>query len=124
MARLMVKQNNQQESSEESQVAVQTVPESTPTPSNVPDSLPANVVSNDRSTDPETRVPFRWITIMAIGCVVFAGLDRAYEKHPHVEYESWFNFYGFAGLVATFFMILLAFVAVPLLSGKEDFRNE
>jgi len=54
---------------------------------------------------------------------LLGAIDLLYEKHPHVVYEAWFNFYGFFALVATVGLLVAARVLKIPLSRDEDFYD-
>ena len=55
--------------------------------------------------------------VVAVVCI---GLELTYEKHPHVRFEYWFNFYGFFAIAATLALALLATLARNFLVDKEE----
>lgn len=63
------------------------------------------------------------LTGLVSTCVALGLLDLAYEKHPHVKFEGWLNFYGFLAILATIAIIAIAVVARNVLERKEDFYD-
>ena len=63
------------------------------------------------------------ITLLLVLGGVAAGLDLVYAKHPHVKYEAWLNFYGFAALVATVLLSLTSQLLRPVLERGEDYYD-
>lgn len=56
-------------------------------------------------------------------CVTLACADVVYEKHPHIEFERWFNFYGFLSLIALAATFLLSFLLRRVLEREEDYYD-
>lgn len=61
---------------------------------------------------------------VGVASVLFAVADFVYEKHPHVRFESWFNFYGFFALVAAAAMLAVAVLTRSVLERGEDYYDE
>ena len=64
-----------------------------------------------------------WLPWLVGVCVILALLDFAYEKHPHVRFEGWFNFFGFVGLLATGLCCVLAIGLRAVLAREEDYYD-
>ena len=62
-----------------------------------------------------------WLVLSLLLAAALTATDLLYEKHPHVRYEAWFNFYGFAAAAATLALCALGRAVVPLLARKEDY---
>jgi hypothetical protein len=60
---------------------------------------------------------------LAISSAALALLDFVYEKHPHVKFEGWFNFYGFFAALTTLSIIAIAILARSVLARKEDYYD-
>ena len=66
--------------------------------------------------DDRNDIPQFVLLGLAIACAVFAVLDWTYKKHPHVQFEGWFNFYGFFSALSDLV------VTGPTLTNVNDFR--
>lgn len=67
--------------------------------------------------------PKRIAIILLSLCFIVALGDLTYEKHPHVHYEAWFNFFGFAALAASALLVVVCAIVRPLLSRPEDYYD-
>lgn len=74
---------------------------------------------------------------LLLGLAIFCGLvaftdfrhfmshDEHHGGHePHVRFESWFNFFGFASILATVVMVFIAKLLGGFLSRGEGYYNE
>lgn len=61
---------------------------------------------------------------VGIASVLLAVADFVYEKHPHVRFEYWFNFYGFFAVVAAAAMLAVAVLTRSVLEREEDYYDE
>lgn len=68
-------------------------------------------------------IPQRWIIVLAVCLAVCFLIELTYKKHPHVEYENWFGFYGWAAACATLIMSLVGLLFRPLLWRAEDYYD-
>lgn len=64
------------------------------------------------------------LIVLAIICLLLALADVFYEKHPHVHFESWFNFFGFFAALATIVLLGIAAVTHNVLQREEDYYDE
>ncbi len=66
------------------------------------------------------------LIVIALGalCVLVASADFIYVKHPHVRYEAWFNFYGFAAFAASCLAVGACYLLRPVISRDEDYYDE
>lgn len=55
---------------------------------------------------------------------LFSHDDHDAHHEPHVRFESWFNFFGFAAILATLGMAFLAKVAGNFLRRPEGYYDE
>lgn len=69
------------------------------------------------------KQPNRIVIVLLILCCLVALGDLTYEKHPHVHYEAWFNFFGFAALAASVLLVVACSIARPFLSRREDYYD-
>jgi|GEM_PF-4748928 len=58
-----------------------------------------------------------------------ASHDGLHDEHhgghePHVRFESWFNFFGFASILATFAMVFVAKLFSGVLNRGEGYYDE
>ena len=60
----------------------------------------------------------------ALAAALFGIADFIYEKHPHVRFEAWFNFYGFFAVLATCGLVVVAVLARNVLEREEDYYDE
>lgn len=60
---------------------------------------------------------------LGVACALLAMSDLMYKKHPHVQYEAWFNFYGFVALVSTVAICLVCVGLKSLLHRSEDYYD-
>ena len=65
----------------------------------------------------------QWLTWLAGVSAVLMLLDFAYEKHPHVRFEGWFNFYGFVGIMAMTLCCVLGLTLRGAFSREEDYYD-
>ena len=65
---------------------------------------------------------------VVVACVLTAVADvyhlLSHHWHPHIKYESWFNFYGFFALLITVGCVVVAKFVRPWISRKEDYYVE
>lgn len=84
-----------------------------------------NGSGNDLNDERHGVFSQRNLIAVSIACAVFALADLTYENHhPHVRFETWFNFFGFfaAIITATTFAIAPAFGS--FLKRAEDYYDE
>lgn len=60
---------------------------------------------------------------LIVTCAALALLDLAYEKHPHVKFESWFNFYGFFAALAAAALVMLAGLMRSWIGREGDYYD-
>ncbi len=75
------------------------------------------------------RIPQRkedwaqWLPVIGGVCILFTLMDLLYEKHPHVVFEAWFNFYGFFAIIAAGICLALPNVLRSFLKREEDYYD-
>ena len=74
-----------------------------------------------KQTDATTQ---KWLIGLLVFCIGAGMADRLYEKHPHVEFEGWFNFYGFSAAFFTAALIATAMIIVRFIERKEGYYDE
>ena len=57
-------------------------------------------------------------------CGVSLLAELTYEKHPHVHYENWFGFYGFAAAATTLVLTLFCLLMRPLLWQDSEYYDD
>ncbi len=71
----------------------------------------------------------RQLLVGAVVVCVLTGIADVYhllshDWHPHIKYESWFNFYGFFALLITVGCVWAARFVRPFIGRKEDYYAE
>ena len=78
------------------------------------------MTNDSKQSDQIPRYLFIGLVIASIASAV---LDLMYEKHPHVKFEGWFNFYGFFAGTATLGLVLLALAVRNLIARRENYYD-
>jgi hypothetical protein len=71
-----------------------------------------------------SRIGNRVLIGLVLACALLCASDWLYEKHPHVQYEEWFNFYGFYGAVASLALLFISMVWRFLLMRPEEYYDD
>jgi hypothetical protein len=80
-------------------------------------------MTSPESPNHRAQIDNRVLIALGLACVALLASDWLYEKHPHVQYEAWFNFYGFYGAVASVALLLIAMLWRYLLMRPEDYYD-
>jgi hypothetical protein len=56
-------------------------------------------------------------------CLLLAGTDLLYEKHPHFAIESVFGFYAFYGYISCVSLVLAAKLLRKIVMRPEDYYD-
>lgn len=80
-------------------------------------------MTSPESPNHRSRIDHRVLLVLVLACVALWASDWLYEKHPHVQYETWFNFYGFYGAAASVALLLIAMLWRFLLARPEDYYD-
>ncbi len=67
--------------------------------------------------------PTTWIVVVGALCALVTLLEFAYEKHPHVKFESWFDFYGVMSILATLLICVISLALRNMLARSEEYYD-
>lgn len=67
--------------------------------------------------------PATWLAVSGALCVLATLLEFGYEKHPHVRFESWFDFYGVLSILATFLICAISTALRSILTRSEEYYD-
>ena len=71
----------------------------------------------------ENRFPAKWLVGLGIGSLLSLAAEFAVEKHPHVHYEHWCGFYGWAAVGTTIGIVLTGLLLRPLLWRDQGYYD-